>query len=315
MLVIYNPTAGRRRVRRLWAVLDVLMAHGIRLEVAETMHPGHARTLASEAAGAGTSLVVAAGGDGTIAEVAAGLQGAGTDLGIIPLGTANVLAHELGLPADAISLASVLTSQRTIPLWPGIMQSALGTRLFVQMLGIGFDAHVVHHISRPVKRVLGRGAYVVQTLRELPRYRFGQIRLRVDGVEMSAGSVIIAKGRLYGGPYLLAPDATTSAPGFSVMLFEHAGIGSALLAGAALPLNMLGRLPGLTHHRASEIELLDQTGLPAQADGDPAGMAPLRVTDADAALRVLVGRVQSSDTGATTIVPAIPSPGYHSAPV
>ncbi|MGI4744713.1 MAG: diacylglycerol/lipid kinase family protein [Janthinobacterium lividum] len=313
MLVIYNPTAGRRRVHRLWTVLDVLVAHGVRLEVVETMHPGHARSLAREAADAGRSLVVAAGGDGTIAEVAAGLQGSATDLGIIPLGTANVLAHELGLPADAISLASVLTSDRTIPLWPGIMRSALGTRLFVQMLGIGFDAHVVHHISRPVKRVLGRGAYVVQTLRELPRYRFGQIHLRVDGVEMRAGSVIIAKGRLYGGPYLLAPDATTSAPGFSVMLFEHAGIGSALLAGAALPLNMLGRVPGLTHHRASEIELLDQTGLPAQADGDPAGMGPLRVTDADAALRVLVGRSPPSKMGMATIRPVSPSPGCGTA--
>lgn len=314
MLVIYNPTAGRRRVRRLWAVLDVLVAHGVRLEVVETMHAGHAQSLAREGADAGKSLVVAAGGDGTIAEVAAGLQGAGTDLGIIPLGTANVLAHELGLPADAISLASILTSGRTIPLWPGIMQSALGTRLFVQMLGIGFDAHVVHHISRPVKRVLGRGAYVVQTLRELPRYRFGPIHLNVDGVGMSAGSVIIAKGRLYGGPYLLAPDATTSAPGFSVMLFEHAGIGSALLAGAALPLNMLGRVPGLTHHRASEIELLDETGLPAQADGDPAGMGPLRVTDADSALRVLVGRFQPSSPHSAPHLPVAPSLDYRTAP-
>ena len=289
MLVIYNPTAGRRRVRRLWAVLDVLVAHGVRLEVAETMHAGHAQALAREAVSRQVRLVVAAGGDGTIAEVAAGLDGSKTLLGIIPLGTANVLAHELRLPSDPTRLASILTSERTVPLWPGIMQSALGTRLFVQMLGIGFDAHVVHHISRPVKRVLGKGAYVVQTLRELQRYRFGQIRLRVDGEQMQTGSVIIAKGRLYGGPYLLAPEATPTAPGFSVMLFEHAGIGSALLAGAALPLNMLGRVPGVTHRRASEVELLDQDGLPAQADGDPAGTAPLRVTDASGPLRVLIG--------------------------
>ena len=302
MLVIYNPTAGRRRVRRLWAVLDVLVAHGVRLEVAETMHAGHAQALAREAARSRVRLVVAAGGDGTIAEVAAGLEGAGqagskTLLGIIPLGTANVLAHELRLPGDPTGLASILTSERTVPLWPGIMQSALGTRLFVQMLGIGFDAHVVHHISRPVKRVLGKGAYVVQTLRELPRYRFGQIRLRVDGEQFETGSVIIAKGRLYGGPYLLAPEATPTAPGFSVMMFEHAGIASALLAGAALPLNMLGRVPGVTHRRASEVELLDQAGLPAQADGDPAGTAPLRVTDASGPLRVLIGNtIQWSTT-------------------
>ena len=69
MLVIYNPTAGRRRVRHLWRVLDVLVAHGVRLEVVETHRPGHARRLAHEAACRGVAQLVAAGGDGTLAEV------------------------------------------------------------------------------------------------------------------------------------------------------------------------------------------------------------------------------------------------------
>ena len=290
MLVIYNPTAGRRRVSRLWRVLDVLVAHGVRLEVVETRHAGHAGSLARDAARHGAALVVAAGGDGTIAEVASGLEGLDAPLGIIPLGTANVLAHELGLPGDANGLAAVLANGCTAPLWPGIARGRSGSRLFVQMLGIGFDAHVVHRISRPVKRALGKGAYVLQTLRELPRYDFAPVRLRIDGEAAVAGSVIIAKGSLYGGPYLLAPDARTDAPGFSVMLFEQAGIAAALLAGAALPLNLLGRVPGVVHRRASEIVLLDEAGRPAQADGDPAGTTPLHVSDAPAPLRLMVAR-------------------------
>ncbi len=290
MLVIYNPTAGRRRVSRLWRVLDVLVAHGVRLEVVETCHAGHAGSLAREAAQRGVGLVVAAGGDGTIAEVASGLEGSDARLGIIPLGTANVLAHELSLPSNSTGLAAVLANGCTVPLWPGIARGRSGSRLFVQMLGIGFDAHVVHRISRPVKRALGKGAYVLQTLRELPRYDFAPVRLRVDGEAATAGSVIIAKGSLYGGPYLLAPQARTDAPGFSVMLFEHAGIAAALLAGAALPLNLLGRMPGLVHRRASEIVLVDEAGRPAQADGDPAGTTPLHVSDARAPLRLMVAR-------------------------
>ncbi len=291
MLVIYNPTAGRRRVGRLWAVLDVLVAHGVRLEVVETGRAGHASALARDASARGTGLVVAAGGAGTIAEVAAGLHGGtATRLGIIPLGTANVLAHELGLPADPAGLASALVSQRTMTLWPGLASGADGTRLFVQMLGIGFDAHVVHRVSRPIKRALGRGAYVMQTLRELPRYRFPPVRLLIDGAPATAGSVIIAKGTLYGGPYLLAPGAMPDAPGFSVILFEHAGIAAALLAGAALPLNRLGRVPGATHRRASEITVGEGAALPAQADGDPAGTTPLRISDARWPIEVQVGR-------------------------
>ncbi len=288
MLVIYNPTAGRRRVSRLWTVLDLLVAHGVRVEVVETRHAGHASELAREAAGDADRLVVAAGGDGTIAEVAAGLQGGPARLGIIPLGTANVLAHELQLPTGAVGLAATLASNHTRPLWPGIARGRSGERLFVQMLGIGFDAHVVHHVSRLAKRALGKGAYVAQTLRELPRYGFAPIRLLIDGEEAVAGSVIVAKGSLYGGPYLLAPDARPDAPGFSVMLFEHAGIGAALIAGAALPLNRLGRVPGVVHRRASEIRFLDHDSRPAQTDGDPAGNTPLHVMDASAPITVMV---------------------------
>ena len=291
MLVIYNPTAGRRRVHHLWSVLDVLVGHGVRLEVAETRSAGHARSLAREAVRCGIALVVAAGGDGTIAEVADGMTGSDSRLGIIPLGTANVLAHELHLPFGAGEVASTLVSGQVTTLWPGIARSATGSRLFVQMLGIGFDAHVVHHISRPVKRALGRGAYVVQTLRELPRYRFETMRVAVDGVVHEAGNVIVSKGCLYGGNYMLAPEASSGSPGFSVVLFQHAGICSALLAGAALPLNMLARLPGVTRLRANDIAFSEGQGMPAQSDGDPAGSTPLHVTDAISPIAVVVGRM------------------------
>ncbi|WP_428392409.1 diacylglycerol/lipid kinase family protein [Lichenicoccus sp.] len=289
MLVIHNPTAGRRRVHHLWRVLDILMGHGVRLEVVETRWPGHASVLARDAARAGVRLVVAAGGDGTIAEVAGGMLGAEGRLGIIPLGTANVLAHELRLGFAASEIAATLVSGRVATLRPGVARSAAGSRLFVQMLGIGFDAHVVHHLSRPVKRIIGRGAYVVQTIRELPRYGFETIELEADGVAYRAGSVIVCKGMLYGGPYMLAPEAQPGLPGFSVVLFERAGIASALRAGAALPLNRMARLPGVTRLRARHVAFAGAGGLPAQSDGDAAGCTPLDVSDANASIDVLVG--------------------------
>src|SRR5208282_1360332 len=98
MIVVFNPTAGRRRTHLLWRVLDVLVENGVRVDLARTLRRGHATELTCEAVRAGAALVVAAGGDGTVAEVVAGLLGSSARLGIIPLGTANVLAHELGLP-------------------------------------------------------------------------------------------------------------------------------------------------------------------------------------------------------------------------
>lgn len=296
MIIVFNPVAGRRRAQLLWRVLDVMVANGIRIELAETTQRGHAETIARAAAQSGTTLVVAAGGDGTIAEVANGLMGSTTRLGVIPLGTANVLAHELNLPFAPAAVAAALAFGRTRPLWPGICLSSgdsgdsqAASRLFVQMLGVGFDAHVVTRLSIPLKRAIGRNAYAVQTLRELPRYDFTPIRLRLDGIEVEAASAIVSKGRLYAGTYTLSPNAKPGEPGFSVALFQHAGPWAALMYAASLPLDQLHRAPGVRHLRASRIDFIGNHPAPAQADGDPAGYTPLSVRDAPGPIHVVVG--------------------------
>ena len=290
VIIVYNPAAGRRRAQLLWRVLDIMVANGLRLDLAETSRPGDAERLARAAAEAGRPMVVAAGGDGTIAEVAAGLAGGRTRLGIIPLGTANVLANELGLPFAPRAVAASLAFQRTRRLWPGIVEGGGQSRLFVQMLGVGFDAQIVENVSLSLKRAIGKGAYVAQLVRELPRYKFAPIRLSIDGEEREAASAIVSKGRLYGGRFLLAPEAVASEPGFSVVTFARTGPGAALMYGAALSLNQIRRAPGFSHVRASKVTFLDGAGrIPAQVDGDAAGLVPSLVRDATYPIDVVVG--------------------------
>jgi YegS/Rv2252/BmrU family lipid kinase len=290
VLIVYNPTAGRRRIHRLWLVLDILSASGVTFDVVQTLHPGHAAELARQASRNGARTVVAAGGDGTIADVAAGLIGSTTKLGIIPLGTANVLANELGLDFAPKEIAACLAFGRGRELWPGIAESPAGTRLFVQMLGAGFDAQVVHRICAPLKRLIGRGAYVAQTLCELASYKFPRLDLRLDGERLEGASVIVSKGRLYGGPYLLAPEAHSNRPGFTVAIFHHRGQLPALIYGAALPFNLLPQAPGLELRRAQRIELSSPAPTPVQADGDRAGFLPLSVRNANGPITVVVGK-------------------------
>ncbi len=286
MLIIFNPAAGRRRANRLWRVLDVMIHNGVKLQLAETTHAGHARSLATEAALKGVRLVVAAGGDGTIAEVAAGLAGSDTPLGIIPLGTANVLAHELGLPFAPQEVAASLAFGRTRPLWPGLASSEAGRRLFVQMIGAGFDAEVVHHLPLGLKRALGPTAYVLQGLRETIRYRFPRIALTIDGQQTEAGSVIITKGRFYAGHYMLAPGADPMAPGFTVAMFDRSGPFAAVAYGAALTMNMMPRMPGLRLQRADEIAIGPYR---TQVDGDPGLIGPTTIRNAPSPIQVVVG--------------------------
>jgi diacylglycerol kinase (ATP) len=289
MVIVFNPVAGRRRAHLLWRVLDVLVANGVRLELAETCRAGHAEALALEAVRRGEPMVVAAGGDGTIAEVANGLMGTGACLGVIPLGTANVLAHELGLPFSPKAVAAALAFGRTTTLWPGVASSATGDRLFVQMLGVGFDAHVVRRVSFPMKRLFGKGAYVLSSVAELTRYKYPLIRLRLDAMETQATSVIVSKGRFYGGRFRLAADAIPGEPGFSVVLFDRGGPAAAMMYGAALPFNLLGRAPGIRQIRADRIDFMGNEPMPAQTDGDPAGCAVISVTNAAAPIQVVVG--------------------------
>lgn len=283
MLVIFNPAAGSRRRRRLARAMRVL---GEGVAVGETTGPGDARRLA--AAAAGHDCVVAAGGDGTIAEVAAGLAGTGAALGILPFGTANVLALELGLPLGPEAAAGVIAGGREAAIRPGIARNSAGEQLFVQMLGAGLDAAVVHGLPPGLKRALGKGAYVWQTLRELARHGFPPLRFSADGGAWEeASSLIVTKGRLYAGRHLVAPGASPLEAGFTLVVQKRGGRGRALLAGAALPLNALHRMPFIELRRCAAVEI-EGAGVLTQCDGDRGPELPLRIEDAPAALRIRI---------------------------
>lgn len=291
MIIIFNPTAGQRRRQRLERALAILRQVGQEFAVMETSHTGHAEALARAGAAKGCGLVVAAGGDGTIAEVAAGLAGHAAVLGVLPLGTANVFAWELGIPVRPDAAARLLTEGEPRLVHPG---EALFTdrtlRLFVQMLGAGFDAAVVANLDLGLKQRIGRGAYVWQAMRELGRYRFPPLRVVFEDGEARASSVIVSKGRLYAGRHLLAPAAEIARPGFQVALFHGSGPMAAAAYGAALPLNLLPRMPGLTLRHASWLRI-EGEAVAVQADGDPAGRLPVEVRVADAPLRVMLPRL------------------------
>jgi diacylglycerol kinase family enzyme len=271
-------------------VLDLLVENGVKVEVAETRHAGHATELAREAASDGFGLVVAAGGDGTIAEVANGLIGSDTSLGVIPLGTANVLAKEYRLSTGPRAIANALAYKRTEVLWPGIAQMEGGQHVFVQMVGLGFDGAVVHGLQPLLKRAIGRGAYVWQSIWESVAYGFPKLRLRVDGKDYEASSVVVSKGRLYGGPYLLAPNAASYQPGFQVALFENSGTLAALLSGAALPLGLLPRCPGVRVVAGMHVEFATGNGtILTQSDGDAMPGTPHAVINASHSIPIVVG--------------------------
>ncbi|MGG5821352.1 diacylglycerol/lipid kinase family protein [Falsiroseomonas sp. HW251] len=287
IVIIFNPAAGTRRRRRLDAALDLLRGVGLRPEVLETARPGDAMLLAGESAGHG-GTIVAAGGDGTIAEVAAGIRGSDAALGVLPLGTANVFALELGIPLAPKEAAVVLAMGRTIRFRPGIARrDGAAERPFVQMVGAGLDAAVVRDLPPRLKRMLGKGAYVLQTLREIGRNGFAALKVVADGVERSATSVVVTKGRLYAGRFVIAPDADARGDEFRVVALRQCVRLDALRHAAALP---LGLLPGLREIRvfAARHVRIEGAGGPLQADGDAAGILPVEIAPSPTTIRIVV---------------------------
>ena len=231
-----------------------------------------------------------AGGDGTIAEVANGLLGSATALGVIPLGTANVLAKEYRLSTSPRAIANALAYRRTALLWPGVARLEGREHVFVQMVGLGFDGAVVHGLQPLLKRAIGRGAYVWQSVWESVAYGFPKLHLTVDGKAYEAASVVVSKGRLYGGPYMLAPNAAPTLPGFQVALFENPGTFAALLSGAALPLGLLPRCPGVRVVAGTQVEFAAGDGpIMTQSDGDALKGTPLMVINARSPIPIVVG--------------------------
>lgn len=285
ILVIFNPAAGRprRSAERLRRVVAELERRGCATVVRSTHAAGDARRLARDAE-PGFDLIVAAGGDGTVNEVANGLGGSARPLAVLPLGTGNVLAHEIGLPRAPAALARLIACAPARPIWPG----RIGDRLFVAMAGVGFDAEVLAALDHGLKRRIGKLAFVWAVLGCLRRGRRDEFVVSAGGTDHRAVSAIVANGRFYGGRFVVARAARVADPLLHIVLFRRAGRIAALRCLAAMMLGVLHRLPDVSvlPVRGASFGAGRGTAGPClvQADGEIVGRLPATVEVAAAPL-------------------------------
>jgi YegS/Rv2252/BmrU family lipid kinase len=270
VLVIYNPVAGLRQRRQFGATLRHLTMAGCTVAVRETAAAGAASTLARAGLDEAPDVIVAAGGDGTINEIINAVAGTSAVLGLIPLGTANVLAAEIGLPSDPRGVAEVIAAGRARPIYLG----AVGARRFAMMASFGYDAHAVDRVNLALKRRLGKLAYVASGVDTWVRHRELRFALEIDGKPYSAASVVIAKGHYYGGRFQCAPDARLDEPRLYACLLERPGRWNVLRYGLALGTGQLGRLSDVRVIPAEVVRVTAPAGEPIQADGDIVGETP-----------------------------------------
>ena len=285
VVIIGNPRAGRnRREERLKRCTEILASGGLDVEVWPTERPQHATELAALA---GARLVVAAGGDGTINEIVNGLTQYAT-LGILPLGTANVLARELGLPLKAEAACERILAGKERKIDVGIATNQEGAeRRFTCMAGIGFDAHVVNEVTPHLKRYLKSLAFALAAFKVYSDGDLPALHLVHDGIAHVTQFAIVANGHYYGGDFRSAEAASLTDGKLEVVLVERV---SKLLRADVLARILVKKPLDRSMHSFSAKELRAKSPgaqVPVQLDGEVWGRLPMSFRIKPAALKVL----------------------------
>lgn len=281
--LIYNPEAGGLRrggERLLREALEFLAGQGILARLESTKGPNAAGAIARHLVETeGVSRLFVAGGDGTLNEVLNGIVGLPVEVGILPAGTANVLANELKIGRWHQALASAGT-WKPLRIPAGVLEFPDGSRRhFLMMAGAGFDARMVYSVDPELKRRVGKLAYWMAGLSQLGR-KLEQLKVSVDGREFGGSFCLASRVRNYGGDLEIAPTIRLMDDDIEVVVFEATVTATYLAHLASVVAGRVGTAQGITTLRTKVIDLHPDGAEPVhlQVDGEHAGFLPVRVS-------------------------------------
>ena len=280
--LIFNPKARSQKGKK---VLRFLMKRANRFAMYATNHAGEARELAARFAAEGEPVVIAAGGDGTLNEVVRGLAGTPTILGVLPAGTMNVFAREMGIPFDSLDRAFNIIERghiREIDLF-----EANGFP-FVQMAGVGFDAQVIEETTWESKKMLGPLAYLVAAVKVLGE-RPPKMEVVFDDGRREEGVALIAgNGSLYGGQFKVFRNADNSDSKIDVLVYKEAGYRIVLDSLRGLALGGIDLMQSVSYFQTEGFTVHADREVPVEVDGEWIGrFNEVRFHETTSRLRVL----------------------------
>lgn len=272
VVVIINPISGagrRRDVARLRAEHAAALVEQRRLdaEVYVTERPGHARELAQAARRRGVTLFVAWGGDGTVNEVGSALVESSASLAIVPSGSGNGLARELGIPLDpAMAFQAVFEGHSRL-----IDVGELDGRLFFNIAGLGLDAMVAHRFAEGGLERRGFVRYLELAAREIASFVPLEYAVTADGHSLLVRPLLIAiaNARQYGNGALIAPGAELDDGKLDLVVVDHRPAWRVLMQAPRLFSGKVMQVPGVSTTRASSVAISADTALVYHVDGEP----------------------------------------------
>lgn len=301
-LLIYNLACGRRRATRFAEIEEaarILNSAGIRTELAPTACRGNATEIARHAVAQNRDLVITCGGDGTINEVINGLAGSRVPMALLPAGTANILAKELGIPWNIPAAARLIPSSnlRRIALGAamnatakGEVDASQGCRYFLCVAGAGPDGAMVHAVDPALKDRTGIIAYWAEGVRQLAKYSFPKMSISRPVSNLNATLIVVGRTANYGGPFKITTGANLFQDDFEIVAYTTASRFRYLVALPALWLGQLRKMQGIFAWKTREVTCLPANGqtVYAQVDGEPVGTLPIHFRIVPDALTLVV---------------------------
>jgi YegS/Rv2252/BmrU family lipid kinase len=281
-VVILNPTAGNLETIRDWQKRIESITRG--WPIRTTSQPGDAAALARSAVEQGFGRIIAAGGDGTVNQVANGIAGSNAALGILPIGTVNVFAMELGLPINDLELCRDILVAGNIRLID--LPSANG-KYFVQLGGVGLDAQAVKETTLASKRSLGPLSYLI-TAAQIAARQPPKLFIKSDKASVYEGSfLLIGNGRLYGGPFPFFKHAVMDDGLLDVIVFKRLGYLEIIKYLQDVVFSSDIRAPEIEYFQSGYVRVTSEQDVPVELDGELAGNCPVDFKVREKALRVL----------------------------
>jgi diacylglycerol kinase (ATP) len=272
--VLHNPNAGAAARRYYHKILALLADRGASVECVETSRHGEGMSVAAAAAASlRYDAVVAAGGDGTVHDAAAGLAGSPIPLGIIPTGTANVFAREVGVlrPPERVASALIGGEVREVPL------GEVNGRPFLFVVGVGFDAEAVRRFEKRGTRKLGQAGFAGPVMQALFSQDNRPLKVTTDHGEGEAAWVIVTRARRYAGGFLLCREADIAQTKFHVLRFAGRGAFVRLRQLSALACGLVRFDPDVTVETAEWVRVRGDADTPVQVDGEMLGSLPVEI--------------------------------------
>lgn len=287
-LIILNPAA---RSEKAGLLSDRLASLCEEAEIRLSGLPGDAEKIAREAVLEGYTTIVAAGGDGTVNEVVNGIMAAGKSdvkLGVLPVGTMNVFAVELGIPLHSLEKAwEVIRKGSVRRLDLPVCSTAEETRCFVQLAGVGLDAEVVRRTTRESKKALGPLSYLL-SLAQIAGVKPPQVTLEsADGTIRVGSFILIGNGRFYGGPFRMFRQGSPCDGLIDVLVFRNQSPWDLLRYMHAILIGHQDQLGDVEYFQTSSLSFRSDEPVPYELDGEMAGYLPLTLRMERAALAVL----------------------------